>query len=278
MEVRQGIHSTHARQLDTEELRGEFVVEEVFKPHEVTMTYSHIDRIILGGIVPIDGPLTLSDDYGKRIGVDYFLERRELGIVNIGGAGTVIADGVTHTLNAEEALYIGMGAREVSFRSADSSNPARYYYNSAPAHVSHPSRKVVKSEAVTLELGDKEHCNERTLRKYIVPELVTTCQLTMGITRLAPGSVWNTMPPHTHDRRMEVYMYFDVDADHAVFHMMGEPTQTRHLLMHNEQAVISPSWSIHSGVGTKAYAFVWGMVGENQVFDDMDHLSIPELR
>ncbi|MDV7144279.1 5-dehydro-4-deoxy-D-glucuronate isomerase [Tropicimonas sp. TH_r6] len=278
MEVRQGIHSGHAKQLDTDQLRGEFVVEEVFRPAEITMTYSHIDRIILGGIVPTDAPLTLADEYGKRIGVEFFLERRELGIINVGGAGTVVADGTVHTLDSEEALYIGMGTREITFRSVDPAKPAHFYYNSAPAHMTHPSRKIVKSEAVTLELGDTENCNERTLRKYIVPDLVPTCQLTMGITRLAPGSVWNTMPPHTHDRRMEVYMYFDVEADQAVFHMMGEPKQTRHLLIHNEQAVISPSWSIHCGVGTKAYAFVWGMVGENQVFDDMDHLTIPELR
>ena len=278
MDIRQSIHSAHAKRLDTDELRREFVVEEIFRPAEITMTYSHIDRIILGGIVPVDASLVIADDYGKRIGVEFFLERRELGVVNVGGVGTVVVDGRNYSLEAEEALYVGMGAREISFESADPSNPARFYFNSAPAHASFPIRKITKAEAVTLELGDKASCNERTLRKYIVPDILPTCQLTMGITRLSEGSVWNTMPPHTHDRRMEVYMYFDVEADHAVFHMMGEATQTRHLLMHNEQAVISPSWSIHCGVGTKAYAFVWGMVGENQVFDDMDHLTVPELR
>ncbi len=278
MDVRQSIHSAHAKKLDTEELRAEFMVEDVFRPGDLTMTYSHIDRIIFGGIVPTGAPLSLSDDYGKRIGVSFFLERRELGVVNIGGEGTVTVDGTPSVLGAEEALYVGMGARDVRFESADPSNPAKFYYNSAPAHQTYPNRKVTRAEAVTLELGDKTSCNERTLRKYIVPDLLPTCQLTMGITRLASGSVWNTMPPHTHDRRMEVYMYFDIEPDNAVFHMMGEPTQTRHLLMQNEQAVISPSWSIHCGVGTRAYAFVWGMIGENQVFDDMDHLTIPELR
>lgn len=278
MDIRQSIHSAHAKRLDTDELRREFVVEEIFRPAEITMTYSHIDRIILGGIVPVDASLVLADDYGKRIGVEFFLERRELGIVNVGGVGTVVVDGDTYSLEAEEALYVGMGTRGIAFESADPSNPARFYFNSAPAHATYPTRKITKAEAVTLELGDKASCNERTLRKYIVPDILPTCQLTMGITRLSEGSVWNTMPPHTHDRRMEVYMYFDVEADHAVFHMMGEAKQTRHLLMHNEQAVISPSWSIHCGVGTKAYAFVWGMVGENQVFDDMDHITIPELR
>ncbi|WP_119310055.1 5-dehydro-4-deoxy-D-glucuronate isomerase [Cohaesibacter haloalkalitolerans] len=278
MEVRESISRKEAKQLDTDELRNEFLIPEIFKPDTITMTYSHVDRIIVGGIKPVGKTLVLSDDFGKGLGVSYFLERREFGLINIGGPAKVTVDGTVYDIDNEQALYISMGSRNVSFASVDPSNPAKLYYNSAPAHCAYPTTKISKDDAVQVAMGDKESCNERTINKFIIPDVLPTCQLTMGLTRLAPGSIWNTMPCHTHDRRMEVYLYFDIDEDNAVFHMMGEPTQTRHILVHNEQAVISPSWSIHSGVGTKAYTFIWGMVGENQVFDDMDHLKISELR
>nr|WP_068319082.1 5-dehydro-4-deoxy-D-glucuronate isomerase [Pseudovibrio hongkongensis] len=278
MQVRQSIHSEHAKRLDTEGLREEFLVESIFARGTMTMTYSHIDRIIFGGAVPLDTPLQFGDELGEKIGVSFFLERRELGLINLGGAGEVDVDGSTYKIENEQALYVGMGSRNVQLRSLNPSNPAKFYYNSAPAHCAYPTRVITKEQAELVSLGSKETCNERTVCKYIVPDVLPTCQLTMGMTRLAQGSVWNTMPAHTHDRRMEVYFYFDMEEEQAVFHMMGEPTQTRHILVHNEQAVISPSWSIHSGCGTKAYTFIWGMVGENQVFPDMDHLKISELR
>lgn len=278
MDVRESLHRNHAKQLDTDELREQFLIEQIFVPNRITMTYSHVDRIIVGGIMPIADTLELADEYGKTLGVSYFLERREFGLINIGGAAIVSVDGEQYEVANEEALYIGMGARTVTFASVDQQTPAKLYFNSAPAHATYPTRRITKDDAAKVSLGDKESCNERTICKFIVPDVLPTCQLTMGMTRLAPGSNWNTMPCHTHDRRMEVYMYFDMEKEQAVFHMMGEPTQTRHIVMHNEQAVISPSWSIHSGVGTKAYTFIWGMVGENQVFDDMDHLKISELR
>ncbi|KIE20083.1 5-keto-4-deoxyuronate isomerase [Vibrio sinaloensis] len=278
MQIRQAIHSEHAKQLDTEGLRKEFLVEEVFVADQLTMTYSHIDRIVFGGINPVEKHVEIDAELGKRIGVDYFLERRELGLINIGGEGIVTIDGEAHSVKLQEALYIGMGAREVSFASVDPANPAKFYYNSAPAHTQYPTRKITLEEASPVTLGDAANSNQRTIYKYIVPDVLPTCQLVMGLTKLEPGSLWNTMPCHTHDRRMEVYFYFGMQEDSAVFHFMGEPQQTRHLVVRNEQAVISPSWSIHSGVGTQDYTFIWGMVGENQVFTDMDHIAIQDLR
>ncbi|WP_068086155.1 5-dehydro-4-deoxy-D-glucuronate isomerase [Polycladidibacter stylochi] len=278
MDVRQSIHSEHVKHLDTDELRDEFLVKDIFVEDKLTMTYSHIDRIIFGGVVPVSTTLEFAEEYGQKIGTSYFLERREIGFINLGGAGIIQVDNAEYEIGNEEALYVSKGTRRLTLASKDKNNPAKFYYNSAPAHAALPTKKITKEEAEKVSLGSKETCNERTICKFIVPDVVETCQLTMGMTRLAPGSVWNTMPSHTHDRRMEVYMYFDIEGDNAVFHMMGEPTQTRHILIGNEQAVISPSWSIHSGVGTKAYTFIWGMVGENQVFTDMDHLKISDLR
>lgn len=278
METRQSIHSDHAKTLDTEGLRREFLVEQVFRPGELTMTYSHIDRIVFGGIMPTTAAISLPDSLGKSFGVDYFLQRRELGLINIGGPGWIEADGKRFDIGAEEALYVGAGVRAVTFGSANSAQPAKFYYNSAPAHTSYPTRKITLEDASPSTLGDATTANRRTIYKYIVPSVLPTCQLSMGMTKLEEGSMWNTMPSHTHERRMEVYFYFRMDDDTAVFHMMGQPQETRHIVVHNEQAVISPSWSIHSGVGTKAYTFIWGMVGENQVFDDMDHLKVAELR
>ncbi|MBE8614763.1 5-dehydro-4-deoxy-D-glucuronate isomerase [Morganella morganii] len=278
MQTRQSIHSDHAKQLDTEGLRREFLIEEVFSPNKLTMTYSHIDRIVFGGIMPVDSSLTFSNELGKSFGVTYFLERRELGLINIGGAGVITVDGINYEVGKAEALYVGKGARDVSFKSVDPAHPAKFYYNSAPAHTTYPTRKITQDQASPETLGDASTSNRRTIYKYLVPNVLPTCQLVMGMTQLEEGSLWNTMPCHTHERRMEVYFYFNMKEDAAVFHMMGKPDETRHLLVHNEQAIISPSWSIHAGVGTQAYTFIWGMVGDNQVFSDMDHVAVRDLR
>lgn len=278
MQVRQSIHSDHAKQLDTAGLRREFLIETIFEADRYTMTYSHIDRIVIGGVMPVSQTVALAGDVGKAFGVSYFLERRELGVINIGGPGTITVDGHCYEVGNKEALYVGKGAREVVFASSDAQKPAKFYYNSAPAHTTYPTKLVTKDQVSPQTLGSAETSNLRTINKYLVPDVLTTCQLTMGLTELAEGNLWNTMPCHTHDRRMEVYFYFNMDEETAVFHMMGQPQETRHLLVHNEQAVISPSWSIHSGVGTKNYTFIWGMVGENQVFDDMDHVKVSEIR
>jgi len=278
MQVRQSIHSDHARQLDTDALRREFLIEKIFDADNYTMTYSHIDRIIVGGVMPVAKSVTVGREVGKQLGVSSFLERRELGVINIGGPGVIEVDGKSWEIGNQQALYVGMGAQSVVFSSIDTSKPAKFYYNSAPAHTTYPNKKITLEEAVQATLGDATTSNRRTINKFIIPDVLPTCQLTMGLTKLEEGNLWNTMPCHTHERRMEVYFYFDMDEETAVFHMMGQPQETRHLLVHNEQAVISPSWSIHAGVGTKRYTFIWGMVGENQVFDDMDHVKVSELR
>ncbi|MDF7650155.1 5-dehydro-4-deoxy-D-glucuronate isomerase [Erwiniaceae bacterium L1_54_3] len=278
MDVRQSIHTEHAKQLDTAGLRREFLIEKIFEADNYTLTYSHIDRIIIGGVMPVQQSVTIGAEVGKQLGVSYFLERRELGVINIGGPGLIEVDGKTWEIGHQEALYVGQGAQRVVFRSSEASQPAKFYYNSAPAHTRYPDKKITLEEAVKATLGDASTSNRRTINKFIVPDVLPTCQLTMGLTRLDDGNLWNTMPCHTHERRMEVYFYFDMAEESAVFHMMGQPQETRHLLVHNEQAVISPSWSIHAGVGTQRYTFIWGMVGENQVFDDMDHVSISALR
>ncbi|KNC13210.1 5-keto-4-deoxyuronate isomerase [Pantoea sp. RIT-PI-b] len=278
MDVRQSIHSDHAKSLDTTGLRREFLIEKIFDADNYTLTYSHIDRIIIGGVMPVHKAVTIGHEVGKQLGVSYFLERRELGVINIGGPGVIEVDGKTWEIGQQEALYVGQGAQSVIFRSSDAHQPAKFYYNSAPAHTHFPDKKITLDEAVKATLGDAATSNRRTINKFIVPDVLPTCQLTMGLTRLDDGNLWNTMPCHTHERRMEVYFYFDMADDSAVFHMMGQPQETRHLLVHNEQAVISPSWSIHAGVGTQRYTFIWGMVGENQVFDDMDHVNISALR
>ncbi|AIR86517.1 5-dehydro-4-deoxy-D-glucuronate isomerase [Pantoea rwandensis] len=278
MDVRQSIHTEHAKNLDTAGLRREFLIEKIFAADNYTLTYSHIDRIIIGGVMPIQQSVTIGEEVGKQLGVSYFLERRELGVINIGGPGLIDVDGKTWEVGHQEALYVGQGAKSVVFRSSNANLPAKFYYNSAPAHTRFPDKKITLQDAVKATLGDAATSNRRTINKFIVPDVLPTCQLTMGLTRLDDGNLWNTMPCHTHERRMEVYFYFDMADDSAVFHMMGQPQETRHLLVHNEQAVISPSWSIHAGVGTQRYTFIWGMVGENQVFDDMDHVSISALR
>jgi 4-deoxy-L-threo-5-hexosulose-uronate ketol-isomerase len=278
MEIRQPIHSEHARTLDTEGLRRHFLVQDLFVADKATLTYSQIDRIIVGGILPVTQPVTFSAELGKHTGTDYFLQRRELGLINIGGDARVTVDGTVYDVAAREALYVGQGAKELVFESVNAAQPAKLYFNCAPAHTSYPTRKVTQAEASPETLGSAETSNRRTIYKYLVPDVLPTCQLLLGLTQLEPGSLWNTMPCHTHDRRMEVYFYFDMSEQAVVFHIMGEPTQTRHLVVRNEQAVINPSWSMHSGVGTQAYTFIWGMVGENQVFKDMDHVPMTALR
>ncbi len=276
MELRTACSPLDMKSYDTTRLRKEFLIDDLFKPDEVKMVYSHIDRIITGSAVPATKALTL--DAGDELRAEYFLQRREIGIINIGGEGTVTVDGTVYTLRHRDGLYIGMGSREVKMESVDAAHPAKFYFNSAPAHMTYPTVYIRPEDCIKVELGTMEESNHRTICKYILPGQVESCQLEMGMTTLMPGSVWNTMPCHTHDRRMEVYLYFNLPEDAVVFHYMGEPTETRHLVMRNEQAVISPSWSIHSASATRAYTFIWGMVGENQDFDDMDPVAMKDLR
>lgn len=276
MDIRYSSHFEDAKKYDTANLRKHFLIEEVFVPGEIKMTYSHIDRIIIAGVVPTDKALSL--EASKELGCSYFLERREMGIINIGEAGVVTLDGQKYLLNNRDGLYVGMGVREVSFESLEADKPAKFYINSGTAHVSYPTVKIDLEKAKKVKAGSDEECNKRTINQYIHPDVCQSCQLVMGMTILEPGSIWNTMPCHTHDRRMEVYLYFNMDAESTVFHLMGTPDETRHIVMRNEQAVISPSWSIHSGVGTKNYTFIWGMVGENQTFTDMDVVAMKDLR
>ena len=278
MQIRQPIHSEHARTLDTEGLRRHFLVEDLFQPDAATLTYSQIDRIIVGGIMPVGETVSFAPELGRHTGTDFFMQRRELGLINIGGAARVTVDEQVFEVGPREALYVGQGARSLAFESVDAEKPAKLYFNCAPAHTAYPHRKVTLAEASPETLGSAETSNCRTIYKFLVPDVLPTCQLLMGMTQLENGSLWNTMPCHTHDRRMEVYFYFDMNDNGVVFHMMGEPTQTRHLVVRNEQAVINPSWSIHTGVGSQAYTFIWGMVGENQVFKDMDHIPMSALR
>lgn len=287
MELRTAASPKDVKHYTTERLREEFLIDDLFAPDEIKLVYSHIDRIITGSAVPVGKKLSLSA--GDELRADYFLQRRELGVINIGGAGRITAGNKTYDVNSRDGMYIGMGVEKVEFESVDASKPAKFYFNSAPAHRScktvvikfegTPSDDVViiKDEN-KVELGSLEESNHRVINKYILPGQVESCQLVMGMTALKPGSVWNTMPCHTHDRRMEVYLYFDMDEDSVVFHYMGEPDETRHIVMRNEQAVISPSWSIHAGSGTKAYTFIWGMVGENQEFGDMDNVAMKDLK
>jgi len=277
MQIRQSVHSDHFRTLDTAGLRREFLVEGLFIPDEISLTYSHVDRIIVGGAMPVGRSVAFDAEVARQIGAEYFLARRELGLINIGGPAQVQVDGERFALATREALYVGAGARELNFRSADPAHPAKLYLNSAPAHCAFPNRKITLEQASPTTLGQTSTSNRRTIYKFIVPDVVQSCQLTMGLTVLDEGSVWNTMPCHTHERRMEVYFYFDMASDAVVFHLLGRPNETRHLVMRNEQAVISPSWSLHAGVGSQRYTFIWGMVGENQTFDDMDPVPMTDL-
>ena len=265
-----------SKRYDTEELRENYLVEDIFKDDQIELVYSHVDRIIFGGIKPVYKELKL--EAGKEMGVDYFLERRELGIINIGGKAVVTIDGTEYELKEKDGLYVGKGNKEVSFKSVNPEEPAKLYVNSVPAHKEYETVKIDIEKANPVRLGDNKTLNKRTIYQYVHPNVCESCQLLMGLTMLEPGNAWNTMPCHTHERRMEVYFYFDMDEDTRVFHLMGEPTETRHLVVKNEECVISPSWSIHSGVGTSNYTFIWGMCGENKTFDDMDHISMDILR
>ena len=280
MEVRPGANPVDVKTYDTDRLRHDFLIQDLFVADQIKTVYSQIDRIIVGAATPAKNTLTL--EAGAELRAQYFLERREMGIINIGGSGTVTVDGKDYKFKYKDGMYIGMGAKEIKFASDDSSNPAKFYFNSAPAHKTYPTVFIDPDKDILpenkKELGCLESANHRTINKYILPGQVESCQLEMGMTCLEPGSVWNTMPCHTHDRRMEVYLYFEVPDDAVVFHYMGEPTETRHIVMRNEEAVISPSWSIHSASATHAYTFIWGMVGENQDFDDMDNVDLRELR
>lgn len=276
LDIRYANHPDDAKKYTTEENRKHYLIDNLFIDDEINLTYSHVDRIIAGGIKPVESELHL--EAGKEMGVDFFLERREMGIINIGGPGVVIIDGEKSTIHSKEGAYIGMGVKTVSFQSMDKKNPAKFYINSCPAHKSYPTVLIDLEKAQKVKLGDKANLNQRTIHQFVHPAVCQSCQLVMGMTILEEGSVWNTMPCHTHERRMEVYFYFDMQEETRVFHMMGQPNETRHLVMSNEQAVISPSWSIHSGVGTSNYTFIWGMCGENQTFNDMDFVAMEDLK
>ena len=261
---------------DTAEIREEFLINNLMQENVINLTYSHYDRFITGSAVPTVSALKLESIDALKS--KNFLDRRELGIINVGETGVVTVDGTEYVLEHKEALYVGQGKKNVEFSSNSAQNPALFYLNSTPAHKAFPTKKIGKDDVETVELGAPETANARTLRKYIVNSVVDVCQLQMGMTSIKPGSSWNTMPAHVHDRRMEVYFYFEVPSDQAVCHFMGEPTETRHIWMGNNQAVISPPWSIHSGSGTSSYSFIWGMAGENLDYGDMDHCKINELR
>ena len=276
LDVRYANHPEDSKYYTTEELRKHYLIEKVFIEDEVNLVYSHVDRVIAGGITPVKKALKLEGC--KELGSEYFLERRELGVINIGGDGKVVIDGTEYEVKSREGLYIGMGSKELVFTSENEKNPAKFYINSSPAHKTYPTVMINLEKANKVHLGDLANSNKRTIYQYVHPAVCQSCQLVMGMTMLEPNNMWNTMPCHTHERRMEVYLYFDMTDDNKVFHLMGEPNETRHIVMGNEQAVISPSWSIHSGVGTKNYTFIWGMAGENQTFTDMDHVAMDDLR
>jgi 4-deoxy-L-threo-5-hexosulose-uronate ketol-isomerase len=272
-------YSTHPNMIETcntDDLREHFLIESIFENDEIVFTYSHVERLVVGGAKPVNTALTL--ETCVEVGADPFLERRELGIINIGQAGSVSVDGTVYQVGPRDGLYLGKGCTEVIFTSADAANPAKFYLASTPAHETHPTTLIPHGKARRLELGSTETANERTINQYVHPEVCGSCQLLMGMTALNTGSVWNSMPCHLHDRRSEVYFYFDMDAETRVFHFMGEPDETRHLVVANEQAVIAPSWSIHTGAGTSNYTFIWAMGGDNQVFEDMDAVAMDELR
>ncbi len=273
--VRYASNPESVKKYDTHQLRKEFLIDNLMEEGKVSLTYSHYDRYIAGSAVPT-GPLKLETI--DPLKAEYFLERRELGIINVGGSGTIVVDGTEYGMGHKDALYIGMGNKEIVFKSDNASKPAKFYLNSAPAHTIYPIKKVSLEEANKLELGALETANHRTVNQMIIGGVVTSCQLQMGMTELKKGSVWNTMPAHVHDRRMEVYFYLDVPEEQAVCHFMGQPNETRHIWMHNHQAVISPPWSIHCGSGTSNYTFVWGMAGENLDYTDMDVAKITELK
>jgi len=276
LETRYSNHPDDVMHYTTTELREHFLIQPVFEPGEVNLVYSHIDRIIVGGIMPTDKPLELTA--GKEMGVESFFERREGGIINIGGKGKVILDGKEFPMGFQDGLYIGKGVKTAAFIADSPAEPPKFYFNSVPAHYPYPTTLVTLENAKKVHLGSQETSNKRTINQYLHPDVLETCQLLMGMTILETGSVWNTMPCHTHERRMEAYFYFDMAPDARVIHLMGQPDETRHLIVANEEAVLSPSWSIHAGAGTGSYTFIWGMCGENITFTDMDVVPMENLK
>lgn len=277
MQTRYPHHPDQVQRMTTADLRTNFLIENLFIADQLTLVYSHIDRMIIGGAMPVTRTVRLEADK-HELAADYFLARREVGVINVGGPGVVTVDGTPFNLDKRDGIYVGRGAQEVTFSATDRANPPHFYLLSAPAHTSYPTVHLTLDAANTIHLGDRLNSNVRTIYQYIHPGGAQSCQLVMGMTLLEPGSMWNTMPAHTHARRMEVYFYFDLGAENVVFHLMGEPQETRHLVLRDREAVISPSWSIHAGMGTTNYAFIWGMAGENQDFGDMDMVAIPDLR
>ena len=280
MDIRYSANPNDVKRYTTEELRKEFLIENLYRADEVVAVYSHVDRMVTLGCMPVRESVSIEKgmDVWACFGVNYFLERRELGIFNVGGAGSVTVDGTVYPMQYKDCLYVTMGAKEVLFASESADKPAKFYMVSAPAHRAYETKLLTIEAAAKRPLGALETSNKRVINQFIHPSVLPTCQLSMGMTELAPGSVWNTMPAHTHERRMEIYFYFEVPEDQVVFHMMGEGCETRHNVMHGEQAVISPSWSIHAGAGTSNYTFIWAMGGENQAFDDMDNIATPDLK
>ncbi len=276
LDIRYANHPDDSKHYTTEELRKHYLMENVFVKDDISLTYSHQDRMIAGGAYPVTKELKL--EAGDALRTKYFLERRELGVFNIGGDGKVTLDGKEYVLHKTDCLYVGMGTKEVVFSSIDAKNPAKFYMCSSPAHKSYPTVYLPIEKARKVPTGDQEHLNCRTINQFIHSDVLDTCQLSMGLTILAPGNAWNTMPSHTHERRMEVYFYFELGEDDVVFHLMGQPQEIRTIVIKNEQAVISPSWSIHSGFATKSYAFIWGMCGENKAYDDMDVIKSTDLK
>lgn len=275
-QVRYGAHPNDVKTYDTEKLRDSFLIETLFEANDIHLVYSMFDRYIVGGAMPVNGALTLETI--DPLKADFFLQRREMGIINVGGPARIVADDNTYEVQFKEAVYLGQGTKHVTFESLDPTNPALLYINSAPAHHAYPSKHITRADAEVVEMGSLETANARTIRKLIVSSVVDVCQLQMGMTELKVGSVWNTMPAHTHDRRMEAYFYFEVPENQSVCHFMGQPQETRHIWMQNHQAVLSPSWSVHSGAGTSSYTFIWGMAGENLDYGDMDGHAITDLR
>ena len=280
MDIRYSANPKDVKRFTTQELREEFLIENLYRPDEVVAVYSHVDRMVTLGCMPVREavPIDKGIDVWANFGTRYFLERREIGIFNIGGAGTISVDGTVYKLGYKDCIYITRGVESVVFSSEDSAKPAKFYMVSAPAHRSYETRLLRLEDAAKRPCGDSATANKRFINQFIHPDVLPTCQLSMGMTVLEGGSVWNTMPAHTHERRMEVYMYFEVPEEEVVFHIMGQPQETRHIIMRNEQAVISPSWSIHAGAGTASYTFIWAMGGENQAFDDMDTIPSTQLK
>jgi len=275
-EIRYASHPEDAKNYDTNRLRKEYLVEKIFTANEVNMVYTLYDRLVVGGAMPVNEVLTLETI--DPLKSDFFLTRREFGTLNVGGAGKITVDGIVFELGYKESLYLGSGDRTVTFESIDAANPAKFYFNSATAHKNCPDKKITKANALLMELGSLEASNHRNINKMLVSQVLETCQLQMGMTELAPGSVWNTMPAHTHSRRMEAYFYFEVPEGNAVCHFMGEPTETRHIWMKGDEAVISPEWSIHSAAATSNYTFIWGMAGENLDYGDQNFFKNTDLK